>query len=153
MCNTSLEISTIRLLRDLSKRGVVSQKELPRPFKWNLSIFCLNYYFSLQNKVIFNFNASFNSHYLYLSNEVHNFILAQGAQQISAVKVWQHQKNSYLLHKTGLFLSPQTLTVGISGAPRARIKLYTSKESPLTHCLKKGLKLEELLPWEALDNL
>ena len=76
MCHTSLEISNIRLLGDLSKRGVVSQKKLQRPFKWNLSIFCLNCYFSLQSKVIFNINAFFNSHYIHLSNDVYNFILA-----------------------------------------------------------------------------
>ena len=147
MCYTSLESSNIRLLGHLIKRGEVTQKKQQCPFKWNLSIFCLNCYFSLQSKVIFNINAFFNSHYLHLSNEVYNWILAQGAQKITAVKVRGHQKNSYLLHKTGLFLSPRTLTSG------ARIKFYTSKESPLMHCLKESLKLEEILPWKALHEI
>ena len=38
---------------------------------------------------------------------------------------------------------------GISRLPRARIKLYTSKEMPLMCQLKKVLKLEESLSWEA----
>ena len=33
-----------------------------------------------------------------------------------------------------------------------RKQLYTSKESPITHCLKEVLKLEEFLPWKAPDE-
>ena len=51
---------------------------------------------------------------------------------IPAVKVRGLQKTAYLLHKTGSFLGPPTLTAGISGIHKARIKLYTSKESPIT---------------------
>ena len=31
-------------------------------------------------------------------------------------------------------------------------ELYTSKESPITHWLKEGLKLEEFLQWRAPDE-
>ena len=30
-------------------------------------------------------------------------------------------------------------------------KLYTSKESPITHCLKEVLELDKFLPWKAPD--
>ena len=42
--------------------------------------------------------------------------------------------------------------LAISKALDVEKKLYTSKESPITHCLKEVLKLEEFLPWKAPDR-
>ena len=45
-----------------------------------------------------------------------------------------------------------TFELAISKPGQDRKELYTSKESPITHCLKEVLKLEEFLPWRAPDE-